>query len=66
MNLLSSGENKRHYGSTSMNERSSRSHTIFKLIIESRLRLDNTRASIEQTDDAVKVSTLVSFFILFH
>ena len=31
MGLLKSGENNRHYGATNMNDRSSRSHTIFRL-----------------------------------
>ena len=35
MALLQAGEAHRHYGNTSMNERSSRSHTIFRLVIES-------------------------------
>ena len=29
------GERERHIGSTSMNERSSRSHTLFRMIVES-------------------------------
>ena len=34
---VSLGESRRHVGSTNMNERSSRSHTVLKIIIESRL-----------------------------
>ncbi|XP_032080246.1 centromere-associated protein E [Thamnophis elegans] len=33
---LKKGEKNRHYGETKMNERSSRSHTIFRMIIESK------------------------------
>uniref|UniRef100_A0A1I8H7S5 Kinesin-like protein n=2 Tax=Macrostomum lignano TaxID=282301 RepID=A0A1I8H7S5_9PLAT len=38
LNLLSKGEAQRHIGETNMNERSSRSHTILRLAIESRCR----------------------------
>jgi hypothetical protein len=33
------GESNRHYGSTQMNEQSSRSHVLFRLVIESRALL---------------------------
>ncbi|XP_078071478.1 centromere-associated protein E [Mustelus asterias] len=36
MKLVQKGEKNRHYGETKMNEHSSRSHTIFRLIVESR------------------------------
>ncbi|XP_039206622.1 centromere-associated protein E isoform X1 [Crotalus tigris] len=36
MTWLKKGEKNRHYGETKMNERSSRSHTIFRMIIESK------------------------------
>ena len=36
--LIAAGESHRHVGSTNFNHRSSRSHTIFRLIIESRGR----------------------------
>ena len=35
LGLMEKGENYRHFGSTNMNERSSRSHTIFRIMIES-------------------------------
>ncbi|KAJ1678465.1 hypothetical protein EV182_003995, partial [Spiromyces aspiralis] len=38
--LLERGDRNRHIGGTNMNERSSRSHTIFRIIIESRERLE--------------------------
>lgn len=53
--VMKQGEEQRTFGATNMNERSSRSHTIFTVIIESRLRAD-----LKSTDDgvAVCVSTL--------
>ncbi|XP_047184405.1 centromere-associated protein E isoform X2 [Scophthalmus maximus] len=50
------GEKNRHYGKTKMNQRSSRSHTIFRMIIESRERSDP--ASGENADGAIIVSHL--------
>ncbi len=35
LSIMRRGERERHIGSTSMNERSSRSHTLFRMIIES-------------------------------
>ena len=34
--LVKVGERNRHYGATQMNEHSSRSHVLFRLVIESR------------------------------
>jgi len=34
--LLAGGEKHRHFGATAMNDRSSRSHTVFRMIVESR------------------------------
>ncbi|XP_067084045.1 centromere-associated protein E [Osmerus mordax] len=50
------GEKNRHYGKTKMNQRSSRSHTIFRMIIESRESSDNS--SGENADGAIIVSHL--------
>ncbi|XP_047243271.1 centromere-associated protein E isoform X6 [Girardinichthys multiradiatus] len=50
------GEKNRHYGKTKMNQRSSRSHTIFRMILESRERGDP--ASGENADGAIIVSHL--------
>ncbi|XP_037606180.1 centromere-associated protein E isoform X26 [Sebastes umbrosus] len=50
------GEKNRHYGKTKMNQRSSRSHTIFRMILESRERSDPS--SGENADGAVFVSHL--------
>jgi centromeric protein E len=49
--LLKAGEAHRHVGSTDMNEKSSRAHTLFKLIIESKLKGD-------AADTPVRVSNL--------
>ncbi|XP_062838529.1 centromere-associated protein E isoform X2 [Anolis carolinensis] len=54
MDWLQKGEKNRHYGETKMNERSSRSHTIFRMIIESKEK-DTGSSSYE---DAVMVSHL--------
>ena len=37
ISLLKAGEAQRHVGATDMNEKSSRAHTLFKLIIESKV-----------------------------
>ncbi|KAL6481452.1 hypothetical protein MHYP_G00095320 [Metynnis hypsauchen] len=50
------GEKNRHYGKTKMNQRSSRSHTIFRMILESRERSDPM--SGENADGAIIVSHL--------
>ncbi|KAJ3414063.1 hypothetical protein HDV05_007097 [Chytridiales sp. JEL 0842] len=50
--LIAQGENNRHVGETNMNERSSRSHTILRMVVESRVR------GKAKTTDAVKVSCL--------
>ncbi|KAG1686834.1 Centromere-associated protein E [Nymphon striatum] len=56
LTLMRKGEKNRHFGVTSMNEKSSRSHTIFRMIIESRKRDAVTKN--HQSDDAVTVSQL--------
>eukprot|EP00158_Paraphelidium_tribonemae_P009060 Partr_v1_DN28758_c1_g2_i3_m63324 putative Kinesin family len=54
--MMKRGEGNRHVGVTNMNERSSRSHTIFRLVLESRDRgIDDKRASLS---GAVRVSSL--------
>ncbi|CAD6256805.1 unnamed protein product [Miscanthus lutarioriparius] len=52
LELLQLGEANRHFGETNMNVRSSRSHTIFRMVIES--------SGKDQTDsgDAIRVSVL--------
>ncbi|KAM3831703.1 centromere-associated protein E [Vipera latastei] len=54
MSWLKKGEKNRHYGETKMNERSSRSHTIFRMIIESKEK----HTSGSSDEGAVMVSHL--------
>ena len=57
--VLWQGEKSRSFASTAMNERSSRSHTIFRITIESRSRIDdNDENENEDTGGAIRVSTL--------
>uniref|UniRef100_A0A9J8BZ24 Centromere-associated protein E n=1 Tax=Cyprinus carpio carpio TaxID=630221 RepID=A0A9J8BZ24_CYPCA len=56
LSWITKGEKNRHYGKTKMNQRSSRSHTIFRMILESRERSD--LASGENADGAIIVSHL--------
>eukprot|EP01038_Epipyxis_sp_PR26KG_P004439 gene4439-6278_t len=56
--LIKSGEAHRHVGSTDMNEKSSRAHTLFKIIIESRERASNNNPNSPTKSAPVKVSTL--------
>ncbi|TSK17800.1 Centromere-associated protein E [Bagarius yarrelli] len=56
LSWIRKGEKNRHYGKTKMNQRSSRSHTIFRMILESRERSDP--ASGENVDSAIIVSHL--------
>ena len=44
LDIIEQGEKHRHYGETNMNVRSSRSHTIFRLILESRLSDEKRKA----------------------
>ncbi|XP_074252610.1 centromere-associated protein E isoform X5 [Saimiri boliviensis] len=50
---ITKGEKTRHYGETKMNQRSSRSHTIFRMILESR-----EKGEPSNCDGSVKVSHL--------
>ncbi|XP_073292654.1 kinesin-like protein KIN-7O isoform X2 [Primulina huaijiensis] len=56
LELMEFGESHRHIGETNMNVYSSRSHTIFRMIIESREISDDVEADI--SCDAVRVSVL--------
>ncbi|KAI8003257.1 Kinesin-like protein KIN-7N [Camellia lanceoleosa] len=51
LKLIESGEVNRHFGETNMNVRSSRSHTIFRMVIES-------KGKDSCSDDAIRVSVL--------
>lgn len=59
------GAKNRHVGETNMNERSSRSHTIFRMVIESRDRQSadegDASSSRQSYTGAVRVSQLVHF-----
>jgi centromeric protein E len=57
LGVLEEGEKVRHVGSTSMNERSSRSHTIFRITLESRVKKVEGEESVGDKD-IVRVSTL--------
>ncbi|CAA0806803.1 P-loop containing nucleoside triphosphate hydrolases superfamily protein [Striga hermonthica] len=57
LNLIQLGEAKRHFGDTNMNARSSRSHTIFRMVIESKGK-DNKCRDGSSSDDAIRVSVL--------
>ncbi|KAK7819394.1 hypothetical protein U0070_025422, partial [Myodes glareolus] len=50
---ITTGEKNRHYGVTKMNQRSSRSHTIFRMILESREKGESSNC-----DGSIKVSHL--------
>ncbi|CAM0951394.1 unnamed protein product [Alopecurus aequalis] len=56
LEFVSFGESHRHIGETNMNVYSSRSHTIFRMVIESREKADETEAG--DSCDAVRVSVL--------
>ncbi|XP_076948894.1 kinesin-like protein KIN-7O [Bidens hawaiensis] len=56
LEFMEFGEVHRHIGETNMNLHSSRSHTIFRMIIESRDKVEDENA--ENSCDAVRVSVL--------
>lgn len=59
LKILKTGERQRHTGCTEMNSRSSRSHTIFRLVVESQQMFDkNIHASPEEVDPSTLVATL--------
>ncbi|XP_042005396.1 kinesin-like protein KIN-7N [Salvia splendens] len=55
LQLIQLGEANRHFGETNMNARSSRSHTIFRMVIESKGKDNKFNDS---PDDAIRVSVL--------
>ncbi|GAV56634.1 Kinesin domain-containing protein [Cephalotus follicularis] len=57
LKLIESGEANRHFGETNMNVRSSRSHTIFRMVIESKRKETNSSGDCSITD-AIRVSVL--------
>ncbi|KAG9455881.1 hypothetical protein H6P81_000389 [Aristolochia fimbriata] len=56
LDFMEFGESHRHIGETNMNVYSSRSHTIFRMIIESRDRIEE--GNVDSACDAVRVSVL--------
>ncbi|KAK6138866.1 hypothetical protein DH2020_027394 [Rehmannia glutinosa] len=58
LNLIQLGEANRHFGDTNMNARSSRSHTIFRMVIESKAK-DKKSGESSGSDDAIRVSVLL-------
>lgn len=57
LELIQRGEVNRHFGETNMNVRSSRSHTIFRMVIESKGK-DTGNGDTSSPDDAIRVSVL--------
>ncbi|RDX87764.1 Kinesin-like protein KIN-7N, partial [Mucuna pruriens] len=57
LNLIKAGEVNRHFGETNMNVRSSRSHTIFRMVIESKGK-DSISSNDCSINDVVRVSVL--------
>ncbi|XP_027368144.1 kinesin-like protein KIN-7N [Abrus precatorius] len=57
LNLIKAGEVNRHFGETNMNVRSSRSHTIFRMVIESKGKHSNSSNDCS-ISDVVRVSVL--------
>ncbi|KAK2452657.1 P-loop containing nucleoside triphosphate hydrolase superfamily protein [Trifolium repens] len=57
LDLIKAGEVNRHFGETNMNVRSSRSHTIFRMVIESKGK-DSNSSDDSSINDIVRVSVL--------
>lgn len=60
LNCIKDGEGNRHISATDYNERSSRSHTIFQIVIESR-----SKGLVTNANRGVRVSQLVPFFFRY-
>jgi centromeric protein E len=58
LSILARGEKTRSFAATAMNERSSRSHTIMRLTIESRSKPSESDDGAEADEEAVIASTL--------
>ncbi|KAK9166039.1 hypothetical protein Scep_001230 [Stephania cephalantha] len=58
LELIESGEVNRHFGETNMNARSSRSHTIFRMVIESKGKEVTSSGDYSGNSDAIRVSVL--------
>ena len=53
---MNTGEKSRHTGKTNMNEKSSRSHTIFRIALESTTRLNDTEDDMEDAEEGRQVT----------
>ena len=62
---MKEGEKSRKVGSTNMNERSSRSHTIFRIKLESTNRMDEDDTMILEEEDGGK-SLIVFWFLTIN
>ena len=62
---MKEGEKSRKVGSTNMNERSSRSHTIFRIKIESTNRVEGDDTVVLEEDDEGKSDSGVFKFALY-
>jgi centromeric protein E len=51
MQLMDSGEAHRHVGQTNMNEKSSRSHTLFRITIESKVEIADDEEAGSDSDE---------------
>jgi len=54
--LIAQGEESRHVGATAMNEHSSRSHTIFRIVITSRLNTSDATSSSSSSSSSTPKS----------
>ncbi|KAF6256323.1 P-loop containing nucleoside triphosphate hydrolase protein, partial [Scenedesmus sp. NREL 46B-D3] len=59
LELLREGEANRHIGATKMNEGSSRSHTVFRMVIESRLLKDGMMTEDVPADPAAEAGAIL-------
>ncbi|KAJ4965160.1 hypothetical protein NE237_017009 [Protea cynaroides] len=57
LKLIELGQANQHFGETNMNARSSRSHTIFRMVIESKSK-DTISSGEYSSSDAIRVSAL--------
>ena len=61
---MKEGEKSRKVGSTNMNERSSRSHTIFRIKLESTNRMDEDDTMVLEEEDGGKSPKFLSSDLL--
>ena len=66
LKLMQQGNKQRKVGGTSMNERSSRSHTIFRIIVESVPRDEADRSDAAVIVSHINLGTNISFYQLYN